>query len=85
MAKYIAEHGIITVFTIRYDGFHHIIAPFNYLGVDKQGKIHVFWSPALALLEICPLDDFPDEKWPELFCDPWKSDLEKLYRSQDSD
>ena len=85
MAKYIVEHGIITVFTIRHDGFHHIVEPFSYLGVDKQGKIHVFWSPALVPLEICPLDDFPDEKWPELFCDPWKSDLKKLYCSQTSD
>ncbi len=78
MAKYINAKGIKFVFTLRRDGYNTIMNHLCFFGVDWQGGFHVFHYDRSIVpnsMRMCPIEDFPDNEWPDLFYGSWKNQI----------
>lgn len=64
MARYIVQNDILSVY------YFPPLNGFNYFGVDKNGKIHVFHL-VFKTMSMSLVEDFPDEEWPKLFYGSW--------------
>ncbi|WP_373843247.1 hypothetical protein [Bacteroides heparinolyticus] len=82
MAKYISAKGITFVFTLRRDIYNTIMNHFCFFGVDRQGGFHVFHYDRFIVpysMKMCPIEEFPDEKWRHLFYTSRNKALKKEY------